>query len=104
MPRARAWSPAHQRSRWGHISATHSRSMASTRSTSSVRSLRARLPMLMLALVSVVLVIFMAVAYRLLEMTLVDGGTARAQAAATQIADMMRQSTQQRIAEAQRIA
>src|SRR5688572_12917325 len=69
-----------------------------------LRSLRVRLPVQMLALVSLVLALFMAVAYRLLETTLVDEGKARAQAAATQIADMMRQSSQQRTAEAQRLA
>lgn len=78
--------------------------MASIDLKSSHRSLRVRLPLLMLMLVSVVLAIFMAVAYRLLEMTLVDAGKARAQTAATQIADLMRQSSQQRIGEAQRLA
>jgi signal transduction histidine kinase len=69
-----------------------------------LRSLRVRLPVQMLALVSIVLAIFMTVAYRLLETTLVDEGKMRAQAVATQIADMMRQSGQQRTAEAQRFA
>jgi PAS domain S-box-containing protein len=70
----------------------------------SHRSLRVRLPLLMLALVSVVLAIFIAVAFRLLEDSLVYAGKTRAQAAATQLADMMRQSGLQRNAEAQRIA
>ena len=69
-----------------------------------LRSLRVRLPVQMLALVSIVLAIFMAVAYRLLETTLVEEGKTRAQVVATQIADMMRQSGQQRTAEAQRFA
>jgi signal transduction histidine kinase len=58
----------------------------------------------MLGLVSIVLAIFMAVAFRLLEDTLVSAGKTRARAAATQLADMMRQSVQQRNAEAQRVA
>jgi PAS domain S-box-containing protein len=70
----------------------------------SHRSLRVRLPLLMLGLVSIVLAIFMAVAFRLLEDTLVNAGKTRAQAAATQLADMMRQSVLQRNAEAQRVA
>jgi PAS domain S-box-containing protein len=70
----------------------------------SHRSLRVRLPLLMLGLVSIVLAIFMAVAFRLLEDSLVNAGKTRAQAAATQLADMMRQSVQQRNAEVQRVA
>src|SRR5262245_8288243 len=72
--------------------------------TTSLRSLRMRLPAQMLALVSIVLALFMTVAYRLLETTLVDAGKTRAAAVAAQIADLMRQSTQMRMAEAQRFA
>ena len=67
-------------------------------------SLRLRLPLIISAFIAVVLTTFLLVAYRQVENALLQAGGARAQGAADQLATLLTQSTQQRIADLQRAA
>ena len=67
-------------------------------------SLRLRLPLIMSALVAAVLTTFLWVAHRQVESALLEGGRARAQGAADQLATLLMQSAEQRIADLQRAA
>jgi signal transduction histidine kinase len=75
-----------------------------TPSFSSWYSLRLRLPLIMSALTAAVLTTFLWVAYRQVEGALGRAGGARAQSAADQLALMLTQMAQQRIADLQRAA
>ncbi len=67
-------------------------------------SLRLRLPVIMSALITVVLATFLWVAYRQVESALLQAGGARAQGAADQLANLLAQSTQQRLGDLERAA
>jgi PAS domain S-box-containing protein len=67
-------------------------------------SLRVKVPLVICALIMVLVGIFLSVAHRQVESTLVEGGGQRADAAADLLANMLAQSAQQRTTEAQRIA
>src|SRR5918995_7491173 len=67
-------------------------------------SLRVRLPLLISTLILVVLAIFLWVAYREVEQTLVHNGGVRAQVAADHLASLLAQSAQQRLADVTRAA
>jgi len=67
-------------------------------------SLRLRLPLVMSAFIAVVLTTFLWVAFRQVESALLQAGGLRAQGAADQLATLLAQSTQQRVADIQRAA
>jgi PAS domain S-box-containing protein len=68
------------------------------------RSLRVRVPLLICSVVVVVLAVFLGVAFREVEQTLVRSAEARAQIAADQLAGLLTQSAQQRLSEIRRAA
>jgi signal transduction histidine kinase len=63
-----------------------------------------RLPLLISALIAGVLMTFLAVTNRLVERTLLQGGTARAQTTSVQLAAILSQQAAQRLADVQRLA
>jgi hypothetical protein len=67
-------------------------------------SLRLRLPLIMSALTAAALTTFLWMAYRQVEGALGRSGGTRAQSAADQLALMLTQTAQQRIADLQRAA
>jgi PAS domain S-box-containing protein len=67
-------------------------------------SLRLRLPLLISVLIVILVATFLGVAYREVKATLLQSATARAQGAADQLAGLLTQSTQQRLAEMDRMA
>src|SRR2546426_9262713 len=70
----------------------------------SWHSLRLRLPLVISVFIAAVLTTFLLVAYRQVENALLQAGGARAQGAADQLATLLTQSTQQRVADLQRAA
>jgi PAS domain S-box-containing protein len=68
------------------------------------QSLRLRAPLALSALIAAVLAAFLWVAFREVEHALVESGSARAQVAADQLANLLAQSAQQRVRELQRAA
>jgi PAS domain S-box-containing protein len=70
----------------------------------ALRSLRVRVPLLICAVVVVVLAVFLGVAFREVEHTLVRSAEARARTAADQLAGLLIQSAQQRLSEMRRAA
>jgi signal transduction histidine kinase/ActR/RegA family two-component response regulator len=67
-------------------------------------SIRVRLPLSISALIAVVLAVFLWVAYREVEATLVRAGGARAENAANQLANLLERSAQQAVDELRRYA
>jgi PAS domain S-box-containing protein len=70
----------------------------------SWQSLRLRLPLIMSAFIAAVLTTFLWVAFRQVENALLQAGAARAQGAADQLATLLAQQAQQRLADLQRAA
>src|SRR5205085_9135024 len=69
-----------------------------------VRSLRVRLPLLISSLIAATLVVFLSISFQQVQRELLQAGESRAQAASDQLANLLAQSGQQRIAELRRIA
>src|SRR3989442_15765814 len=70
----------------------------------SWHSLRLRLPLVISVFIAAVLTTFLLVAFRQVESALLQAGGARAQGAADQLATLLTQSTQQRLADIERAA
>src|SRR6266850_924516 len=70
----------------------------------SWHSLRLRLPIIISAFIAAVLSTFLWVAFRQVESALLQAGGARAQGAADQLATLLAQQAQQRLADLQRAA